>query len=254
MEWAYWLIGGFLALAFGSFLNVAIYRLPLRVLYPDQDLNLLYPPSHCPKCKIALNWRDNIPVISWLLLQGKCRHCQCVIPLRYFYVEIFTAFGTLLLVWLFPVSMRLIAVLILFWALLTLSIIDVDHFLLPDAITLPLLWLGLLCKAVEWIPGLLSEAVLGAIAGYLLLLVLSEIYQWVKGIPALGMGDMKLMAAMGSWLGLPLLPYVLLAASAGGILFVLISRIGWQRELYQPFAFGPFISLAAISLFIHSII
>lgn len=254
MACLYWLSGGLFGLMMGSFINVVIYRLPIQLLHPQSSLNLFSPSSHCPRCKERVLWRDNIPVLSWLLLRGKCRYCQCAISVRYPQVEIISALFTLLLMWLIPVNLHLLGALILFWALTALTFIDLDHFLLPDAITLPLLWTGLFFKAMEWLPGSLHEAVFGAIAGYSLLWSLSFLYQWIKGIEALGMGDAKLLAAMGAWLGWPLIPSVLLLASGGAILCVLISKIGWQRDINQAIAFGPWIALAAISLFIHSII
>ncbi|WP_371419610.1 A24 family peptidase [Pantoea sp. SO10] len=142
----------------------------------------------------------------------------------------------------------------MFWALTVLAFIDLEHLLLPDVITLPLLWIALLFKAMGWLPGSLQEAVWGSIAGYCLLWALSILYQWIRGIEGLGMGDAKLLAAIGAWLGWSLLPWVLLLASGGAILCVLISRVSGQRELNHVIAFGPWIALAAISLFIHSII
>jgi general secretion pathway protein O/leader peptidase (prepilin peptidase)/N-methyltransferase len=254
MELAYGLIGGLLGLAIGSFLNVVIYRLPLQLLHPETALSVLHPSSHCPQCKTALRWRDNIPVISWLLLRGKCRYCRCGISWRYPQVEIITAVFALLLMWRMPLNMHLLAALILFWSLLVLALIDLEHFLLPDVVTLPLLWIGLLFKTLGWLPGSLSDSILGAVAGYVSLWILATLYQQVRGKAALGMGDAKLLAAMGAWLGWPQLPNVLLLASGGAILCILISRIGWQREINNAIAFGPWIALAAISLFIHSII
>ncbi|MBD9644488.1 MULTISPECIES: prepilin peptidase [unclassified Pantoea] len=254
MEYVYGLISGLLGLAVGSFLNVVISRLPLQIVHPNTPLNVCCPPSHCHQCTTALRWRDNIPLISWLLLRGKCRYCHCKISGRYPQVEIITALLTLLLIWLMPVNMQLLGALILFWALTVLAFIDLEHLLLPDVITLPLLWIALLFKAMGWLPGSLQEAVWGSIAGYCLLWALSILYQWIRGIEGLGMGDAKLLAAIGAWLGWSLLPWVLLLASGGAILCVLISRVSGQRELNYVIAFGPWIALAAISLFIHSII
>ncbi|WP_313377694.1 A24 family peptidase, partial [Pantoea sp. CTOTU50773] len=138
--------------------------------------------------------------------------------------------------------------------LLTLSLIDIDHYLLPDVITLPLLWFGLLLKAVGWLPGSLNDAVFGVVSGYSALWLISHLYQSVSGKLALGMGDAKLVAALGAWLGWALLPYVLLLACSGAICALFFASIGWQRDLSQPLAFGPWIALAGISLFINTII
>ncbi|KNC05949.1 prepilin peptidase [Pantoea sp. RIT-PI-b] len=254
MEWEYGLIGSLLGLSVGSFLNVVIYRLPRQLLQPGLALSFFYPPSHCPNCATPLRWRDNIPLLSWLLLRGKCRYCRGEISGRYPQVELLTALLTLLFIWLLPFTLHLMAALLLLWALIVLALIDLEHLLLPDVITLPLLWAGLLFKTLGWLPGSLHEAVLGAIAGYAVLWLLAAVYQQIRGIDALGMGDAKLLAAMGAWLGWPLLPSVLLFASAGAILCVLIARMASRRELNHAIAFGPWIALAAISHFIHSII
>ncbi|HBZ15531.1 MAG TPA: prepilin peptidase [Pantoea sp.] len=254
MEVAYWLIGGLMALAIGSCLNVVISRLPLQLQQDEVAATLFYPASHCPQCKTPLRWRDNIPVLSWLWLRGQCRYCGCVVSMRYPLVEILTSLSALSLTCYLPFDKHLVPALLFIWSLLVLAWIDIEHFLLPDVITLPLLWAGLLFKTMGWLAGPLNEAVIGAVAGYLSLWLLAKIHQRLRGFEALGMGDAKLLAAMGAWLGWPLLPSVLLFASSGAILCVLISRMAWQREVNHVIAFGPWIALSAISLFIHSII
>jgi prepilin signal peptidase PulO-like enzyme (type II secretory pathway) len=169
-------------------------------------------------------------------------------------VEFFSASVSLILVFFFPVDGHFAITLLLFWALLTLSLIDIDHYLLPDVITLPLLWFGLLLKAVGWLPGSLNDAVFGVVSGYSALWLISHLYQCVSGKLALGMGDAKLVAALGAWLGWALLPYVLILACVGAICALFFAKICWQRDLSQPLAFGPWIALAGISLFINTII
>lgn len=137
---------------------------------------------------------------------------------------------------------------------MALSLIDIQHYLLPDAMTLPLLWSGLLLHCLTLLPGSLMDAVLGAVIGYLSLAGLALGYHWLRHQHALGMGDAKLLAAIGAWTGWKALPIVLIIACGGGILFALISRILWLHRLNQAIAFGPWLSLAGISLFIHSII
>nr|WP_244563381.1 A24 family peptidase [Pantoea rodasii] len=207
-----------------------------------------------PHLQKNLRWPDLLPVIGWLLLQGKCRYCQAAISARYPLVEFFSAFVALTLLFRQPVDGIFAASLLLFWMLLALSLIDIDHFLLPDVITLPLLWLGLVLKAGEGIPGSLHDAIFGAVIGYSALWLISHIYQSITGINGLGMGDAKLLAALGAWLGWPLLPYVLLIACGGAILALFIGKIAWQRDLDHPLAFGPWMALAGISLFINTII
>jgi leader peptidase (prepilin peptidase)/N-methyltransferase len=254
MEWILWLLATVIAFSIGSFINVVIDRLPLQILQPGSSVSVWRPASHCPVCKNRLRWRDNIPVLSWLFLRGRCHFCQCSISLRYPLIETTCATFSLLLVALLPVETSLLAILLLFWLLLTLAIIDYEHFLLPDVITQPLLWLGLGLKAMEWIPGSLPDAIFGALSGYGSLWIIAHIYQWIRGVSALGMGDAKLVAALGAWLGWELLPLILFFACSGAILGVLAAKIGWRRELNQPVAFGPWIALAGISLFINTII
>ena len=254
MEWILWLLATVIALSIGSFINVVIHRVPLQILQPGNGVGLWQPASHCPTCKNCLRWRDNIPVLSWLLLRGQCHFCHGAISIRYPLIEATCAAISLLLVALLPVERSLLAALLLFWLLLTVAIIDYEHFLLPDVITLPLLWWGLWFKAIEWIPGSLSDAVFGAISGYGSLWILLHSYQWIKGITALGMGDVKLVAGMGAWLGWELLPLMLFFACSSAMLAIFFAKICWQRDLNQPLAFGPWIALAGISLFINTII
>ncbi|MEB5836741.1 prepilin peptidase [Pantoea dispersa] len=254
MEIAYWLIGTLLALCVGSFLNVVIYRLPQQVMNPQPGIPLLLPRSHCPHCQTTLRASDMLPLLSWLLLRGRCRYCHHPVSLRYPLTELLTAAISLALAWLLPPDSRLPAALLLAWILLALTLIDIEHLLMPDALTLSLLWLGLLFKALYWLPGTLNDAVFGAIAGYSTLWLMGELYQLINKRPGLGGGDAKLLAALGAWLGWALLPFVLLLACTGAILFVLLARLGWQRELYHVLPFGPWLALAGISLFIHTII
>lgn len=254
MEWMLWIVMWVLGSSVGSFINVVVYRLPRKWQQPEARISLWRPVSHCPKCKQALRWRDLLPVISWLLLRGKCRDCYSAISARYPVVEFFSASVSLILVFFFPVDGHFAITLLLFWALLTLSLIDIDHYLLPDVITLPLLWFGLLLKAVGWLPGSLNDAVFGVVSGYSALWLISHLYQCVSGKLALGMGDAKLVAALGAWLGWALLPYVLILACVGAICALFFAKICWQRDLSQPLAFGPWIALAGISLFINTII
>lgn len=254
MEWMLWIMMWVLGASVGSFINVVVYRLPRKWQHPEERISLWRPASHCPRCKQALRWRDLLPVISWLLLRGRCRDCFSAISLRYPLIELLSAFFTLSLVCFISVNGYFVITLLLFWVLLTLSLIDFDHLLLPDMITLPLLWIGLILKAGEWIPGLLNDAVIGAVIGYSTLWLISHLYQCVSGKLALGMGDAKLVAVLGAWLGWSYLPYVLLLACGGAICALFFAKICWQRDLSQPLAFGPWIALAGISLFINTII
>lgn len=238
-----WLLLGCLYLAVGSFLNVVIHRLPLMILQPQAKVNLCLPASFCPSCRVPLRYRDNIPLLSWLWLEGRCHHCRASISPRYPLVELASLLLGLLLTGLLPLADLPVA-LVFVWALLILSLIDWQHQLLPDAITLPLLWLGLLLHCFDLLPGNLSDAVLGAACGYGLFWLLASGYRHLRGVEALGLGDAKLLAALGGWLGWQPLPMLVLIAACGGIISVLLARWLRRRPLQQSLPFGPWLSLA----------
>ncbi|QAX81264.1 prepilin peptidase [Yersinia hibernica] len=241
----------FLGLCVGSFLNVVIYRLPLMVIHGNlPDFNLCLPHSHCPACQTSLKWRDNIPLFSWLRLRGQCRHCQVAIPVRYPLVELVTMLVTLLIAAIIPLGSPLLAALLLSWVLIALIMIDIDHLLLPDNLTLPLLWAGLFFHLFDnTLP--LSDAVIGAASGYLILWCLYWAFWWVTRREALGYGDFKLLAALGAWLGWMALPSLLLIASLAGIIFALTARLFRGRALNTVLPFGPFLALSGWLLFLQ---
>lgn len=253
-EAAYWFLLACAGLAAGSLLNVVILRLPLMVRgEAPPGFNLWLPASHCPQCKHRLRWQDNIPLFSWLCLHGRCFHCRQRIPWRYPLTEGVTLLLTLLAGVLFPAGPLLLAVLLFSWIVLALGVIDAQHQLLPDALTLLLLWLGLLVTLAGWKPGVdLHDSVAGAIAGYLVLALLAYGYRLCRGKEALGMGDAKLLAACGAWLGWQPLPHVLLIASLSGIFWALLTRVFYRRPLQKPLPFGPFLAAAAWLLLISA--
>ena len=248
-----------LGLVVGSFLNVVIYRLPLmmesrwrrdccellEVAQEKQEtpLNLATPNSHCPICKSAIKPWQNIPVISYLLLRGKCGSCGAHIALRYPIMEFITGLMTLALACFIAPSWALFGAVLFTWALITLTMIDIDHQLLPDDITLPLLWLGLLFNVGDTYVSL-QEAVLGAMAGYLALWSIYWIFKLLTGKEGMGYGDFKLLAALGAWLGWQALPVIILLSSlvgaVCGIALMSIKRRG--REI--PIPFGPYLAMA----------
>ncbi|WP_413676600.1 prepilin peptidase [Pantoea dispersa] len=245
-----WLLFALLCLTIGSFLNVVIYRLPLMILQPQHPLSLALPGSHCPRCKTLVRWRDNLPLLGWLMLRGRCRACQQPISLRYPLVEGVALFCGVVLAMLLPVD-QLWFTLLLCWTLLALSLIDAEHQLLPDLLTLPLLWAGLLLHCFALLPGNVENAIIGAVAGYLIFWMLSKGYQQLRGIEALGLGDAKLLAALGAWLGWEALPMLVLLAASGAIVTVLVTRAMWQRPIDRALPFGPWLSLAGAGLFIR---
>ncbi|POW59298.1 prepilin peptidase [Candidatus Pantoea alvi] len=244
-----WLLLCVLALCIGSFLNVVIYRLPLMLLNPQAGLSLWQPRSHCPCCKRPVRPADAVPLLSWLLLRGRCRCCHQPVSWRYPAVEAASAAITLLLAAWLPWNAALLAALLLSGFLLTLTLIDLRCQLLPDALTLPLLWLGLLLHSCQLLPfGHPSEAILGAAGGYLLFRLLACAWSLFRHREALGGGDAKLVAALGGWLGWQALPLLLLIASGVGLLAALLARLCWDRPLHLPLPFGPCLALAGEAL------
>jgi len=237
----------------GSLLNMVIYRLP-RMIKEEHigGFSLWLPRSHCPQCHSILAWYDNIPLLSWLMLHGHCRYCTQPISWRYPLTELSCTVLYLLLAMLLPSGTVLLAAWLLTAFLLALSLIDIKHLLLPDALTLPLLWLGILLQMFHWLAHLsLQQSVIGAMSGYLVLWLIARGYQRLRRQEALGMGDAKLLAAMGTWLGWQELPLLLLLASAGSIIWILLSYLIFRRSLTQPFPFGPGLAVAGWVLFVH---
>jgi leader peptidase (prepilin peptidase)/N-methyltransferase len=250
----------FVGLAVGSFLNVVIHRLPKMMesewraqcaelsgsAPPDEPrYNLVVPRSTCPACGTAIRARDNIPVVSWLLLRGKCAHCAAPISPRYPLVEALTAALSALVIWKFGANSTGFAVCVFTWILIALTFIDADTTLLPDDLTIPLLWLGLLANLFAVIPAVtLPEAVIGAVAGYLILWSVYWVFRLATGKEGMGYGDFKLLAALGAWLGWKaLLPVLLLSSVVGamvGIAMIVLQRRG--RGVQIPF--GPYLATA----------
>jgi leader peptidase (prepilin peptidase)/N-methyltransferase len=248
-----------LGLCVGSFLNVVIYRLPLMMesrwrrdccdlLEVEQEkeetpLNLATPNSHCPHCKAAIRPWQNIPVVSYLLLAGKCSNCGVGISPRYPIIELVTGLMSMALAWHFGLSVALLGAALLTWSLVALTMIDVDHQLLPDDITLPLLWLGLLFNLnATYVP--LADAVLGAIAGYLVLWSIYWAFKLLTGKEGMGYGDFKLLAALGAWMGWQALPMIILLSSLVGAVCGIALMVIKSRGKEVPIPFGPYLAMA----------
>ena len=254
-----------LGLCVGSFLNVVIYRLPIMLdrqwrrqaeetLNPEavppasEPFDLVRPRSACPSCRVPIRPWHNIPVVGWLLLGGKCADCRQPIPVRYPLVEAFTGLITLVVVAHFGLTVECAAALGLSWSLIALAGIDLDHQILPDIITLPLTWIGLLVAVVGEVRGgftTLSDPVsgiIGAIAGYLSLWSVYQLFRLVTGKEGMGYGDFKLLAALGAWLGWQMLPaVVLLSACVGAVLGILMIVVR-GRDRQMPIPFGPYLA------------
>ncbi len=250
----YLVLIGLLGLLIGSFLNVVIYRLPILLNQrwqeeqgeqeskTSQPLSLSIPRSFCPHCRHSISMLDNIPIFSYLWLRGRCRACQKRIPYRYPLIEFFTCLLSIIIANHFGISLATITALLLTWALIALSIIDFDHSVLPDDITLPFLWLGLFFSLFPVFQNS-EDCILGAIAGYLTLWTIYWLFKGLTGKEGMGYGDFKLLAMLGAWLGWQALPSVILIASILGALIGIYLMIFQGRDKNQPIPFGPFLAI-----------
>ena len=236
----------------GSLLNVVIYRLPRMITQQELGIfNLWLPRSHCPCCRTTLAWYDNIPLFSWIRLRGRCRYCAQRISWRYPCIELCCSLSYLLLALLLPAEV-LPAAWLLVAFLLALSLIDITHLLLPDALTLSLLWLGLALQIGGYLPAIsLQDSVIGAMSGWLSLWLIARSYHYLRGKEVLGMGDAKLLAALGVWLGWQALPQLLVLACVGTLLGLVLTYLLFRRPLYRPFPFGPGLASAGLLLFVQ---
>ena len=267
-------------LAIGSFLNVVIHRLPLmlerqwreqcaeinHVTAPSgaegeaPPFNLVVPRSRCPACGAPISALQNIPLFSWLILRGRCANCHQSISLRYPLVEVLTGTLSAIVAWKFGFGFPLLAALLFTWFLIALSFIDIDHQLLPDSLTLPLLWTGLLLSlwgtsGGRFIPVDLRSSVIGAIGGYVSLWSVYHLFRLVTGKEGMGYGDFKLYAALGAWLGWQmLLPLILIAAVLGAAVGIALMLLRGQHRS-TPIPFGPFLAVGGylMLLFGHQV-
>lgn len=244
----------------GSFLNVVIHRLPIMMnrewlqqseamLHPDRETesqpayNLVQPRSACPSCGHKIRAWENIPVISYLLLRGRCSGCQTAISWRYPAIEILSAIITLVIGLTYGATVTTLAFCLLSWSLLALTMIDYDTQLLPDDITLPLLWAGLIVNSFALVVPL-EQALWGAVAGYLSLWSVYWLFKLITGKEGMGYGDFKLLAALGAWLGWMKLPLIILLSSLIGTIVALTLIVSKRQERSQPIPFGPYLAIA----------
>ncbi len=253
---AFAVLAGVLGLLVGSFLNVVIYRLPkmmerdwhaqcaeLSGQTPEKSppFNLLVPRSACPHCGHAISALENIPVLSYLFLRGKCRGCGAAISPRYPVVEALSGILCAYAAWHFGFGWAGLAAIVFVWALIALTFIDFDTQLLPDDITLPLLWLGLLLNLNEVFTSL-PNAVIGATAGYLALWSVYWLFKLATGKEGMGYGDFKLLATIGAWLGWTMLPLVILLSSLVGAVVGVILIVFAKHGRHIPIPFGPYLA------------
>jgi leader peptidase (prepilin peptidase)/N-methyltransferase len=239
------LIGaGILGLLIGSFLNVVIVRIPRMMDLPEE--NLIFPASHCLACQTPIAWFHNIPIFSFLWLKGRCHHCDQKISLRYPLVELLTLVLSVIVAMRFGFTVTTIGGLLLTWALIALAFIDGEHTILPDTITLPFLWLGLLFNTTE-IFATPTNAIIGASAGYFSLFIVFWIFKWITKKEGLGYGDFKLLAMLGAWLGWQALPMIILVSSLLGSIVGISLIVLHKQDKNVPIPFGPFLAIAGFA-------
>ena len=253
-----------IGLCVGSFLNVVIHRLPKmmergwvaqcaelagREPEPQPRYNLVVPRSACPGCGRVLTPLENIPIVSWLALRGRCKGCGTRISARYPIVELAAGVVALAAIWKFGATWTGLAACAFLWTLIALAFIDADTQLLPDDLTLPLLWGGLVANLFGlFVP--LASAVIGAIAGYLALWTIYWLFKLIRGKEGMGYGDFKLLAALGAWLGWPMLPQIVLVSSVLGAVGGIAAMALQGRDRAAPLPFGPWLAGAgAVALF-----
>ena len=256
---------GVLGLVVGSFLNVVIHRLPKMMerqwerecaefvgeefrgeeLHETKPYSLAFPGSHCPSCGAEITALQNIPVLSYLVLRGRCANCGVAISVRYPLIELSTATIWILCGLTFGVSNALAAAMLLTGVLIALTAIDLDHQLLPDSLTLPLLWVGLLINIDATFVSL-ESAVLGAVFGYLCLWSVYWLFRIITGKEGMGYGDFKLLAALGAWFGLSALPTIVLLSSLVGAVIGIALIVTGRQSREAPMPFGPFLAGAGL--------
>ncbi|KPH89708.1 methyltransferase [Pseudoalteromonas undina] len=266
--WFYLTTVGLVSLCIGSFLNVVIYRLPLmmqkewqtecRLLLAGEltspkteqttsqttdTFNLVKPNSSCPKCKAAIKPWQNIPIFSWLFLKGRCATCDNPISVRYPIVEAITAILSLVVAYTFGATEQALLYIVVTWALVALTFIDIDHMLLPDQLTLPLLWLALIASVVGYTIAP-SDAIIGAACGYLSLWSVFWLFKLITGKEGMGYGDFKLLAVFGALLGWQsLLTIILLSSVVGAVIGIALLSIQ-GKDKATPIPFGPYLAIA----------
>ena len=252
-----------LGLLVGSFLNVVIYRVPeglnrswkvqaKQVLDipleqgEGERFNILMPPSHCPSCKTAIKPWQNIPILSYVLLKGQCKHCHIAISLRYPLVELLTGLVFAICAWKFGTTWTALATMVFSAYLIAMIFIDADTQLLPDQLTLPLMWGGIVFHLAayllhaDWGITTLVDSLLGAIVGYLSLWSIFQLFKLVTGKEGMGYGDFKLLAALGAWLGIGVLPIIIIMSAVVGLIFAIIMKVAKN----QPMPFGPYLAIS----------
>ncbi|MEH0760906.1 prepilin peptidase [Vibrio sp. 16] len=259
--WLFPTMATIFGLIIGSFLNVVIHRLPIimerewrqecaesfpeyNIEAPKGTYNLSVPRSTCPKCHTPIRIIDNIPVVSWLLLRGKCGQCDNPISARYPLIELLSGVLSFVVSYQLGFSYFTLALLIFTFVLIAATFIDLDTMLLPDSLTLPLTWAGIALALFQISPISLQDSVIGAMAGYLSLWSVYWLFKLATGKEGMGYGDFKLLAALGAWLGWQQLPMLILFSSLVGLVFGLIQLRLKRQGIDKAFPFGPYLAIA----------
>ncbi|MBN3572721.1 prepilin peptidase [Vibrio neptunius] len=259
--WLFPTLATLFGLIIGSFLNVVIHRLPKMmerewrqecsesfpeygIQPPQGTYNLSIPRSTCPNCDTQIRNIDNIPLLSWLVLRGKCRFCQHVINPRYPIVELVSGVMSFAIAYQFELSVFTVALLFFTFVLIAATFIDLDTMLLPDQLTLPLIWSGIALSLFGFSPVSLQDSVIGAMVGYLCLWSVYWGFKLLTGKEGMGYGDFKLLAALGAWLGWQYLPVIVLLSSLVGLMFGLIQLRLRNQGIDKAFPFGPYLAIA----------
>ena len=256
-----------LALLIGSFLNVVIYRLPVMMQrewrkqaeeivadstesLPQGRFDLIVPRSRCPSCNNPISALQNIPIISWLFLGGKCINCKTPIATRYPLVELFTAVLTAVVAERFGFGWEAAAAILMTWALIVISMIDIDHQIIPDSLSLPLLWIGLFLSLFHPLGDAQmlfidpKDAIVGALGGYLSLWSIYHLFRLITGKEGMGYGDFKLLAALGAWLGYQMLPLIIMLSAVVGAVVGISLMVFKRHDRNVPIPFGPYLAAA----------
>lgn len=238
------LFSGLIGLVIGSFISMLSWRMP-RILMMDDETQLksmAFGRSKCPNCDTKLPWYRLFPIISWLSSKGKCHHCKVTISPRYPMIELATATATALITWLYGPTPIGFSALLFTWILITISVIDIEHQLILDNLSLPLLWLGLMLNTQSMFTTPI-DAIWGAIIGYMLLWTLFHSFRLITGKEGMGYGDFKLLAALGAWFGVMAIPQIILIASVTSLVVGLGGVLLKMRTYDNPLAFGPFLAI-----------
>ena len=249
-----YLFSGLIGIIIGSFISMLTWRLPrILDLTPEEQLkNISVSRSHCPQCQTPLPWYRLFPLFSWLASRGKCHACKTPISARYPIIEFITGLFTLIIIQQFGLNITAAYALVFTWILITICVIDIEHQLILDKLSLPLMWIGLLINTQSTFTSPI-EAIWGAAAGYMILWTIFQVFKLITGKEGMGFGDFKLLAALGAWFGIASLPQIILIASISSIILGVFLAVTRLKPLNEPIPFGPYLAIGGwVSLILGS--